>query len=143
MKPAFLAILFVASTVIVADVVEVAPKCPVSGAAIKKDKVSEFNGGEVYFCCGNCKAKFDGNSKPFAAKANHQLVVTKQAVQKSCPFTGGVLNDSTTLDVAGAKVNFCCANCQSKADLASGDDQINLIFSNDAFKKGFEIAEKK
>lgn len=120
-----------------------ATKCPVSGAKVNMEKFSEFNGGKVYFCCGNCKGKFDAGSEKFAAKANHQLVVTGQAKQKACPFAGRAADDSKTVEVAGVSVAFCCGNCQGKASKASGDDQINLVFSNDAFKKGFEIAEKK
>src|SRR5258708_4878980 len=31
--------------------------CPVSGEAVSKDKVVEFEGRKVYFCCDNCVAK--------------------------------------------------------------------------------------
>lgn len=119
---------------------EPAAKCPVSGARVNMEKFSEFNGGKVYFCCGNCKAKFDKSSDKFAAKANHQMVVTKQAKQTKCPLAGRPMNDSKTVEVGGVEVAFCCPNCQGKVAGAEGDKQIALVFSNKAFKKGFELA---
>jgi hypothetical protein len=32
--------------------------CPVSGEAVKKDKVLEFEGRKVYFCCDSCVSKY-------------------------------------------------------------------------------------
>jgi YHS domain-containing protein len=32
--------------------------CPVSGEPVSKDKVVEFEGRKVYFCCDNCVAKY-------------------------------------------------------------------------------------
>lgn len=32
--------------------------CPISGEAVSKDKVVEFEGRKVYFCCENCVEKY-------------------------------------------------------------------------------------
>ena len=47
------------------------------------------------------------------------------------------------MTVNGATVAFCCENCQGKAEKATGDDQLKLLFSNEAFEKaGFKVAGK-
>ena len=65
-------------------------KCVVSNQAVDADATCKHNKGDVYFCCGKCKAAFEGEEgkKKFAAKANHQLLATKQIKQKGCPMSG-------------------------------------------------------
>ena len=116
-------------------------KCPVSGSKAKEDQCCEYKDGQVYFCCGKCKAAFAKDSKKHAVKANAQLVSTGQYVQKKCPLTGGPMKKK--LDVAGIKVQFCCDNCRKKARNASDDEALALIFSEDAFKKGFRKKKEK
>lgn len=116
-----------------------AAKCPVSGKDVKADKTVDYKGGKVYFCCENCPKAFD--AAKHGAKANHQLVVTGQAKQEKCPFTGGKLNPETKITVKGAAVCFCCNMCKGKAEKA--DDQVALIFSDAAFEKGgFKVSKK-
>jgi len=111
-------------------------KCPISGKAVKEDQSAEHNGGKVYFCCGNCPDAYKKDVKKYTPKANAQLVATEQAKQAKCPFSGGDLNDETTITVEGAKVQFCCNNCKGKAEKAKGDEQLALIFGEEAWKKG-------
>lgn len=115
------------------------PKCPVSGKAIDKENSVEHNGGKVYFCCPNCPKAFEKTPEKFASKANYQLYVTKQAKLVKCPFTGKALNTETKIDVSGVPVCFCCMNCQAKAKDLEGQKQIDAIFNDKAFKKGFEV----
>ena len=138
-----MAMLLVAGATVIAGEVDLeGVKCIVAGSrAAKADKVAEYKEGKVYFCCGNCLGKFKKDAKPFAAKANKQLVSTSQFEQKACPFSGGDLNAETAIKVAGTKVAFCCNNCKGKAEKAEGDKQIELVFNDKAFKKGF--AKKK
>ncbi len=114
-------------------------KCPVSGKPASKDFAVDFNGGKVYFCCPKCPGAFGKKTKKFAAKANHQMVGTEQAVLKKCPFTGKSLNPATKISVQGVNVCFCCFKCQGKAKKAEGKAQVELIFNQKAFKKGFEV----
>ena len=117
-------------------------KCPVSGATAKTENSRDFNGGKVYFCCDKCPASFD--AKKHGTKANAQLVATGQAKQAKCPISGAKLNPDTAITVAGAKVAFCCEKCQGKVKDATGDDQIALVFGEEAFKKaGFAVEKKK
>jgi YHS domain-containing protein len=121
---------------------KVEPKCPVSGKAINKDNkdaVATHNGGTVYFCCEKCPKAFEADSKKFAAKANQQLVITGQAKQVKCVFTGEKLNPDTKIDVSGTPVCFCCGMCKGKAEEKKGAEQVNLIFSDKNFKQGFEV----
>jgi len=119
--------------------------CPVSGKPAVEDKSVAYKDAKVYFCCGGCPGAFEKDVAKYAAKANQQLVATEQATQTKCPLSGGKLNPDATVTVGDVKVQFCCNNCQKKASEAKGDDQVKLVFSDDAFKKGFEVkkAEKK
>ena len=114
-------------------------KCPVSGKAAKAASSVDYKGGKVYFCCDKCPDAFKTETTKFATKANMQLVATGQAKQVKCPVAGKDINPAKELEVSGVKVNFCCDGCKGKVSKATGDDQLNLVFSDEAFKKGFEV----
>ena len=119
-------------------------KCPVAGnKPAKAGTEVDYKGGKVFFCCQNCPKAFAANKEKYAAKANMQLVATKQAKEVKCPLSGQDLNPDTAIDVAGVKVCFCCNNCKGKVAKAKGDEQINLVFSDAAFEKGFEVEKAK
>jgi hypothetical protein len=112
-------------------------KCMMMPAkSVKEDKFVEYKDAKVYFCCPGCVKKFSADSKPFAAKANHQLVLTKQYEQKKCPMSGGDLNPEQSITVGGVKAGFCCGNCKGKAEKMEGDAQVEALFGEEAFKKG-------
>ncbi len=104
--------------------------------AAQESKSASWKEGKVYLCCGNCLKAFDGDKNKHAAKANQQLVSTKQYKQEACPFSGGKLDDSTAIEVGGAKVAFCCNNCKGKAEKMADKEKVDALFSEDAFKKG-------
>jgi len=115
-------------------------KCIVNGDhAATKDASAKHMDGEVYFCCEDCVKMFEEDSSKFEVKANHQMVLTGQYVQKGCPFSGNAPNEKFVTEVGGAEVGFCCSGCQSKveseADVAA---KANLVFTKAAFAKGFE-----
>lgn len=113
--------------------------CPVAGKpAIEKCTSKYAKDKNVYFCCGNCKKKFDKDSKPFAAKANFQLAQTGQVTQVACPFTGKDCNPDATVDVDGVSVAFCCNGCKGKANKA--DDKVALVFAK--IGKGYTTQTK-
>lgn len=119
-------------------------KCPVSGKPIDMEHALAYKGAKVYFCCPNCPGAFKGNTAKFAARANHQLVLTEQAKPTGkCPLTARPIDKTKTVEVAGVTVAFCCPNCQGKVAKASGDEQITLVFADKAFEKGFEVPKKK
>ena len=116
-------------------------KCVVNAKAnAKSTNAVDYKGGKVFFCCQNCPKAFEKDTAKFAASANHQLVATGQAKQVKCPFTGGKINEATAIEVNGVKVAFCCEKCQGKAKESS--EQVDLIFNDKAFEKGFEVSKK-
>lgn len=117
-------------------------KCPVSGKPAAEDHSVAYKHAKVYFCCGKCPAAFEKDTASFATKANLQLAATGQAKQIKCPLSGQDLDDTTAVDVGGVKVAFCCNKCKGKVEKATGDDKVALIFSDSAFKKGFEVEKK-
>lgn len=125
------------------DGAKAGPKCPVSGAPCKKEFAADYKGAEVYFCCDKCPKAFAENPEKFATKANLQLVQTKQAKQTKCPLTGRPMAEDKTVSVSGTTVALCCPNCLGKVTKAEGDAQLELVFSDKAFKQGFEVAAKE
>jgi YHS domain-containing protein len=126
-----------------ADKKELKATCPVSGKPAKESAAVDYKGGKVYFCCGGCPAAFEKDTAKFAAKANQQLVATGQAKQIGCPFSGRKLNPDTATKIGDVDVCFCCNNCKGKATAASGDEQINLVFADKSFDKGFKTKTKE
>jgi hypothetical protein len=104
--------------------------------AANESKSLDWKKGKIYFCCDNCPKAFSADKEKHAAKANAQLVATKQYEQHACPITGAKLNESTAIEVRGAKVAFCCNNCKGKAEKAKGDEQVDMVFGEKAFEKG-------
>lgn len=119
-----------------------AAKCPVSGKAINKEKFVTFKDSKLYMCCGNCVKAFEkvAKAKPeVMAKANHQLVVTEQAVQSKCCLNGkGKINKDAKTKLAGIEVNTCCKNCLGKITKMEEKDAIALVFGKN-FEKAFVV----
>lgn len=110
--------------------------------AADESKSADWKKGKVYFCCGNCLKAFGDSKEKHAAKANAQLVATKQYKQTACPISGAKLDDSTAIEVGKVKVAFCCKNCKGKAEDAKGDEQLDMVFGEKAFEKGkFELVK--
>lgn len=42
--------------------------CPVMGGAINKELYTEYNGKKVYFCCAECKGKFEKEPEIYISK---------------------------------------------------------------------------
>lgn len=112
-------------------------KCVIAGekAPAKADKTSDWKDGKVFFCCDNCKGKFEGDKKKFAAQANHQLIASKQVEQKACPFSGGAVNKEKTVEFKGATMAFCCDNCKGKAEKMTDDQKVEELFGEKAYEK--------
>ena len=114
-------------------------KCLVMGerGANAKNTV-DYMDGKVYLCCPRCKAKFSGNVKEYSTKANHQLVVTGQYVQTSCPSGHKIDSQQHKLNVAGVELHFCNeAEMKKVSEAASVEEKVNLVFANSAFNKTF------
>lgn len=116
--------------------------CPVAGGEVKKEFSSDYRGGKVYFCCGDCREAFKKETDKYAAKANLQLVLTRQYVQKACPLTGRPIAEDQKAVVNGVTVNFCCGGCNGKVQAMAEAERIKALFGNEAFEKGFEPRKK-
>ncbi len=57
-------------------------------------------------------------------------------------MTGKELNAETTIEIGGVDVAFCCKNCQGAAKGKEGAEQLELVFGDKAFEKGFKIVKK-
>lgn len=117
-------------------------KCIVSDHDATADGMIEFKGKKLFFCCEDCPKAFKEEPAKFMTKAAHQLLQTKQIAQVACPLSGGKLNKEAVVEVAGVKVAFCCKNCVAKAEKAEGAELLALVFSPEAFKKGFTLQNK-
>lgn len=132
--------LFAVTSLRAADEAKPELKCPVSGQPAKAEHKVAFNGGEVEFCCPNCPKAFEKDTAKFAAKANLQLAQTKQLKQIKCPLTGRPVAADKVVAVEGVEVGLCCGGCLAKANKATGDELITLLFKDTT--KGFEAAKK-
>jgi hypothetical protein len=108
--------------------------------AARADQSVAYRGGKVFFCCENCPKSFD--AKKNATAANHQLAATRQAKQAKCPLTGEPINPDFKLAVSGVDVSFCCPDCKSQVEGATGESQLKMVFANEAFDKAFTIEKK-
>ncbi len=117
-------------------------KCIVAGDnAASTEFAVDYLEGKAYFCCDKCKKSFEKNHEEFLVKANHQLVVTGQYVQKACPITGNEGINSAKVSVGGVEVGVCCDRCQGSLEAASDlASKAKIVFGKSAFKKGFEKA---
>ena len=124
-------------------------KCIIAnGKDANEEKSAEWKEGKVFFCCDNCKGKFEKMTKAekdkLAAKSNAQLVATKQYEQKACPMSGAELNAETKIKVGAAEVAFCCNNCKGKAEKLEGDEQLEVLFGEKAFKNAkYELVKQE
>jgi YHS domain-containing protein len=135
----FVAICVVASATVIAAGVDLKKvQCVVANKAATAGQSADYKNAKVYFCCGGCAGKFAANAKKYAERANHQLVATKQYVQKGCPFSGGQVKAGKSINIAGTDVGFCCDGCKNKVASAKDDAaRMKLVFSEKAFGKGF------
>jgi YHS domain-containing protein len=137
-------LLAIAVSLLAADINLEGVKCVmISKNNAKAENSADYKGGKVFFCCGNCLAKFKQDPSKAAVSANYQLVATGQAKEVKCPFTGRALNQEQSIKVGNVTVAFCCGNCKGKAAKLEGEEQLKAIFSDDAFAKGFEVQKAK
>lgn len=117
-------------------------KCLFCKMDVTKDASIDYKGAKLYFGCAGCPGQFDAKNPKHAAKGNAQLVATKQAKQKACPFSGGDINKDFKVTVGKAEVAFCCGNCKKSAEKLEGDAQLAKLFNDKAFEKAFVVAKK-
>lgn len=109
---------------------------------VKEDVAVDYKGAKVFLGCSGCVNAFKTNTAKIAAKANYQLVATKQAKQKACPMSGAPTKSEHSLKVGKTSVGFCCPSCKGAAEALQGDEQIEKLFAEKSFKNAFEIVKK-
>ncbi len=135
-----LAMLAMAATLLAAEINLEGVKCVmISKNDAKAQNSADYKGGKVFFCCGNCLAKFKADPSKAAVAANFQLIATGQAKQIKCPLSGRDLNPDQSIKIGKVTVGFCCANCKGKGEKAQGDERLQLLFSDAAFAKAFKV----
>lgn len=112
-------------------------KCVVAPKAATMSKSADYKEAKVYFCCGNCQAKFNAKPEDFATPANHQLVATHQFEQKACPISGKPVDESQSTKVSDVTVKFCCGNCKGAVEKAESKQQLDMVFGEKPFEKAF------
>ena len=117
--------------------------CPISGKPAKEASTADYKEGKVYLCCDGCPKAFAKNPSKFAAKANWQLVQTKQFTQVACPISGKPAADGVTSKVGDVEIGVCCKGCKGKIDGADADQKLALVFQDKPFEKGFKPVAKK
>jgi len=135
-----LAAAIAAVSMLTAEVDLAGAMCPIAGEQAMKGLAVDYKGGKVYFCCAGCPETFQGNPEAYAVAANKQLFVTGQAKQIACPFSGGAVDSTKSVKVAGKAVSFCCDNCLGSAKEA-GDKLDEMLFSDEAFDKAFKVGD--
>lgn len=84
--------------------------CPVSGEPVKGDVFLEEKGRKAYFCCNNCRAKYEKEPAKYAVKHNNSYTY-----QTRCPVTGRAIDPQVSAAApAGETVFFCCKDCPDK-----------------------------
>lgn len=104
-------------------------------APVLPETSHEYKGGKIYFCCSGCPDVFDSDPSKFATRANRQLVATQQARQHKCPLCGRDLEQRSTIVLTGAKVVFCGTKCRQQVESREGDEQLELVFGEEAFNR--------
>ena len=119
-------------------------KCVVEGerAAIQS-AAADYKNGKVYLSSDHCADAFKKDAEEpddakFAIKANHQLVLTGQYVQKGCPITGEAVDENLSMTLGAVKIGFSSAASQAKIDqLETFEEKATLLFSDAAFDIAF------
>lgn len=114
-------------------------KCVVDGDRNAQEQFKvDHAGGEVYFCCQGCAASFVADRERFLTRANHQLVVTQQYSQSSCPIAGKAFDLQQMVKIGGVEVAFCCPQCKLKIESATDlQAKAELVFAAQPFKRSF------
>ena len=112
---------------------------------VKGKKVVKHKGADLYLCCAACVKRFGKTPEKYESFANHQVVLTGQFVQKSCPVSGEAVNDgSPKLAINGVDVLFSSDEHKDKISQLKGDEQLKAVFGAAGFKSGrFELVEKE
>ncbi len=84
--------------------------CPLTGKPINREVFVESGGKKVYFCCADCKSKYEAAPQKYAKRLE-----AAYTYQTRCPVMGGEIDPEVYTDLPGGKrVYFCCKGCEDK-----------------------------
>ncbi|HUU96683.1 MAG TPA: hypothetical protein VM487_13165 [Phycisphaerae bacterium] len=84
--------------------------CPSCGKPADNKVFSERGGNKVYFCCTDCKSKYERDPDKYTAKFE-----ASYTYQTRCPVMGGEIDPTAFVDLpTGQRVYFCCQGCDDK-----------------------------
>lgn len=83
-KPAEFAVQVKAQRAAASKLPRVQVTCPVSGEPISKKSFLERDGQKIYFCCNDCKGKYEADPAAYKAK-----LAASYTYQAKCPVMGG------------------------------------------------------
>lgn len=84
--------------------------CPLTGKPIDKKVFTGEGKDRVYFCCEDCKAKYEKEPAKYAAK-----LAASYTYQTHCPVMGGEINPTVFTDLpSGERVYYCCPGCDKE-----------------------------
>jgi YHS domain-containing protein/mono/diheme cytochrome c family protein len=118
---------------VIAAIVVVNKKCPVSGQAVDASQVSVVQEQGVGFCCAKCKKTFDAKPADFLSKIDgfvpaqepgdkaDDKSVKATAVNAKCPVSGQAVVAAQFSVVQDQRVAFCCGKCKKAFDAKPGD----------------------
>lgn len=96
--------------------------CPLEGGPISEDAYTQVGGQKVYFCCENCKARYESDPAKYAGKLE-----ASYTYQTRCPVSGDEIDPASSIELAGGqRVYFCCGRCGAKL-LAEPDKYIERL----------------
>lgn len=110
---------------------------PVDKAVFVKNKDYD----EIHFCCKDCKAAWDKDSKAMRARLDSCFTY-----QTECPVEGGPIDPTASTEYQGKTIYLCCADCidKFKADPAKYLGKVDaLILANKAAQQERESEEKE
>ncbi|MEM7558344.1 MAG: PQQ-binding-like beta-propeller repeat protein [Planctomycetota bacterium] len=107
------------------------------GKEIQKDISVDYKEGKLYFSSETALKTYQADPSKYEAFANHQLVVTKQYVQQTCPLSGEEPDEfSATVSIAGAKIEVLCPECAKDILKEPRAEQIEMVFDAEGFELG-------
>jgi len=84
--------------------------CPLSGKPIDKKVFTGKGKDRVFFCCTDCKAKYEKEPAKYAAK-----LAASYTYQTICPVMGNKIDPAVFTDLpTGERIYYCCAGCDKK-----------------------------
>ena len=113
-------------------------KCLISGKTASAKVATKYRDADLYFSSPAFVEAYKKDPAAYSTKANHQLALTGQYVQKSCPITGKPISSKIKSTVGAVEVAFADEAAKKKVDSARKlQDKVALIFADKPFEKAF------